>query len=151
VGVCRWRRCFQGGAGVRATFAPTRRSVRLLVDLPLLLVTQSSHRHSLTGLYTFTSLLVKILVILLLCILSKISSWLSLSPIVAVTHCSSAASKRAMCWAARISGEFLVFFQDKITLCVINPEQLVALNTDLMLETSCASRAWKIRHLSGLD
>lgn len=44
---------------------------------------------------------------------------------------------------------FLVFFQDKITLLVINPEKLAALSTDLMVETSRASRAWKIKGLSG--
>lgn len=52
-----------GGGRIRATSGPTKRSSRFLVDPLLLLVTQRSLRLSSTGLYTFASLLVKILII----------------------------------------------------------------------------------------
>lgn len=62
-GVWGWRRHSWGGGRVRDTFVPTKRSSRFLVDPLLLLVTQRSLRLSSTGLYTFASPLVKILVI----------------------------------------------------------------------------------------
>lgn len=106
------------------------------MDPPVLLVTQSSLRVSSTGLYGSASLLVKMLVIPLPCILSEISSGLSLSPVVVVTSRSSAASMRSMCWAVRKFMGRLVFFHDKTILRVISSEKLGALNTGLMVETS---------------